>query len=72
MLEDNEEFQLVRKAIATLPEQDRRYLYLRYSAQFTAGEIAEMINAPCETVRKRLYRARRKVLDLLGDWGEHE
>lgn len=72
ILEDNEEFQLVRKAIATLPDQDRRLLYLKYSAQISTEEIAEMTNAPCETVRKRLYRARRKVLDQLRDWGwEH-
>ena len=73
ILEENEEFHLVRKAIAALPAQERKMLHLKYSAQYSTCEIAEMMDAPCETVRKRLYRARRKVLDQLGAWGwEHE
>lgn len=66
----NEEYRQVRDAIATLPRQDREVLYLKYMAQMTAKEIAEMTNAPNEAaVQMRLSRARRKVLRCLEDWG---
>lgn len=66
----NEEYRMVREAIATLPEADRQALYFKYSAGLTSREIAEMTNAPSENaVNIRLSRARHKVLLLLEDWG---
>lgn len=70
IIEKNEEYQLVHNAIATLPDTDRKVLYLKYSARLTAQEIAEIINAPSEeAVRMRLSRARHKVMSLLREWG---
>lgn len=66
----NEDFHAVREAIATLSEKDRRLLYLKYAADLTAEEIADLIGAPsAAAVRERLSRTRRKVLTQLVERG---
>lgn len=64
----NEFFQMHRAAIASLPEKDRRVLYLRYAADLTSVEIAELTGAPsAAAVREHLFRVRHKVLFLRDD-----
>lgn len=66
----DEEFLFVREAVAALPEKDRRVLYLKYAADLTAEEIADLTAAPsAAAVRERLSRARRKVLAQLHERG---
>lgn len=66
----DEEFQIVREAIAALPERDRRVLHLKYAASMSAEEIAKLIGAPsAAAVRERLSRARRRVLAQLEERG---
>ena len=66
----DEEFQLVRKALSALSEQDRRLLQLKYAIDMNAKEIAEQTGAPsAAAVLERLSRARRKVLAQLEERG---
>lgn len=70
LLIQDEEFQAVREAVATLPERDRRILHLKYAAHLNAEEIAELTGAPsAAAVRERLSRARRRVLAQLEERG---
>lgn len=70
LIEIDDEFEVVQEAIATLEQAERQVLHLKYSAQLTACEIAQIVNAPSEAVvHMRLSRARRKLLRLLEDWG---
>lgn len=66
----DEDFQMVREAIAALPERDRRMLHLKYAVGMSSEEIAELIGAPsAAAVRERLSRARRRVLAQLEERG---
>lgn len=66
LLLKNEDFRIVREAIAALPEKERRLLYLKYAVRLTAYEIAELTSASSEAaVHERLSRTRRKVLESL-------
>lgn len=66
----DEEFHMVREAIAALPERDRRVLHLKYAVGMRAEEIAELTGAPsAAAVRERLSRARRRVLAQLEERG---
>ena len=65
----NEDFQIVRDAIAALPERDRRLLYLKYAAGFRAEEIGQLTGETAAAVRMCLTRARRRVLKQLEERG---
>lgn len=49
--------QLVRRALATLPTDQRVVLVLRYYAQLSEAEIAEILRCPPGTVKSRASRA---------------
>jgi RNA polymerase sigma-70 factor (ECF subfamily) len=57
----------VRTALLKLPEELRRALYYAYVEGFPYKEIAEMESIPVGTVMSRLFRARRRMRDLLID-----
>ena len=65
----SEDFQMLRDAVTSLPERDRRLLYLKYAAGLSAEEIGELTGESAAAVRMRLSRARRKVLRLLEEGG---
>lgn len=48
---------LLRRLVASLPEQARMIIVLRYQEEMDAGEIAEVLGIPVRTVRTRLHRA---------------
>ena len=59
-----------RQALARLDAGDREVLMLREYEQLSYAEIAELTEAPVNTVRSRLFRARlalREQLDPAGD-----
>lgn len=59
------------KAILRLPEKDQFVLNMKYLMGWNDSEIANALNMHKVTVRTRLYRAKRKVLNLLkGGLGE--
>ncbi len=68
--------ELVRQAVADLPEKYRVPLVLRYLKEMTYKEIAENMDLPVTTIETRLYRGKamlQKKLEYLGEGGSvHE
>jgi RNA polymerase sigma factor (sigma-70 family) len=62
---------LVRGAIGALPEHERIAITLFYMAGHSQQEIADFLEVPVTTVKKRLYDARKrlrgKVMESLGE-----
>lgn len=61
------ERELVRKALAQLAADQRRVVALRYGADLTELDIAQILGWPVGTVKSRLNRARDRLRLLLAD-----
>jgi RNA polymerase sigma factor (sigma-70 family) len=61
------EREVVRAALARLPELDREVLALTVWECLEPREIAEVLKLPAATVRQRLSRARKRMRNVLGD-----
>ena len=59
----------VQRALATLSDEEREAIALRYGAELTVPEIAKLMGEPLTTVEGRVYRALRKLRDELGREG---
>ena len=57
----------VRKALAQLTAEQRRVIALRYGADLTEVDIAQITGWPVGTVKSRLNRARERLRLLLAD-----
>lgn len=57
----------IAEALDSLPPDQRVVLSLFAAGSMTYGEIAEVAGVPLGTVMSRLYRARRRMKELLGD-----
>jgi RNA polymerase sigma factor (sigma-70 family) len=55
----------IREALARLDEAEREILMLREYEQLSYAEIAELMKAPVNTVRSRLFRARMALKECL-------
>jgi RNA polymerase sigma-70 factor (ECF subfamily) len=55
----------VRHALARLPARDRTLVLLRYRADLTQAQIAELTGMPEGTVKVRLHRARKRLRSQL-------
>jgi RNA polymerase sigma-70 factor, ECF subfamily len=55
------------RALATLREEEREAIALRYGADLTVPEIAKVTRQPLTTVEGRVYRALRKLRDALDE-----
>ena len=62
----SEQKEIVRRALADLPEEQRRTLLLAYFEGLTQSEIAAKINAPLGTVKTRMRSALTKLRETLG------
>lgn len=62
----------VRKALETLPEQDRELIRLQHFNELTHTEIAARLAIPVGTVKSRSFRAHRRLADRLGHLREHK
>ena len=56
----------VAAAVAGLDERDRELIALRYGADLTAAQIAELVGARVNTVEVALSRARARLATALG------
>ncbi len=56
-----------RKLLSALPTSQRTIIILHYFEKLEVMEIAEMLDIPAGTVKSRLYYARKKLRDMLGD-----
>ena len=64
-LSDREEVAQIVRAAGELPESLRSAFILRYYQDLPCGEIATILNCNEGTVRSRLFRARKTVLQSL-------
>ena len=64
-LEISQEHQEIYRKIWQLPESQRVALELRHFQGLSYQEMASTLNLPLNTVRSHLYRARRKLAELL-------
>lgn len=51
----------LERLIATLPEDERMMILLRYGNEQSYDEISEIMNTPLSTVRNKLHRAKKKM-----------
>jgi RNA polymerase sigma-70 factor (ECF subfamily) len=58
--------EIVQRALAELPEDQRKTLVLAYFDGLTQSEIAKKLNAPLGTVKTRMRTAMQKLRALLG------
>ncbi|HEY3243966.1 MAG TPA: sigma-70 family RNA polymerase sigma factor [Phycisphaerae bacterium] len=54
-------------AIEALPPEQRAVFALYAAGEMTYGQIAEVVGIPIGTVMSRLYHARRRLREMLGD-----
>jgi RNA polymerase sigma-70 factor (ECF subfamily) len=59
----------VQQALAQLSVQQRKVIALRYGADLTEVDIAQVLGWPVGTVKSRLNRARERLRELLNDEG---
>jgi RNA polymerase sigma factor (sigma-70 family) len=52
---------LVQRALTGLAAEEREAIALRYGADLTVPEIAELLDQPLSTIEGRVYRALRKL-----------
>lgn len=64
------EVEEVKKAMATLPEEQRMMLVLVVVEGYSYKEVAAMLDMPIGTVMSRLARARKKLANTLRPPGE--
>jgi RNA polymerase sigma factor (sigma-70 family) len=55
----------LRRALAELSEEEREAVALRYGADLTVPEMAKLTGEKLTTVEGRVYRALRKLRDML-------
>lgn len=62
----SEQSEIVRGALAQLPEEQRRILVLAYFEGLTQSEIAERLTTPLGTVKTRMRSGMIRLRELLG------
>ncbi len=70
--EDEVDFEDLENALDKLEENHRTVLILKYLNDFTEKEIAEILELNLNTVKSRLYKARRKLKTLMGGVADEE
>ena len=58
------------KLLDRAPENDRKILVMKELQDYSVEEIAEILKLKPTTVKVRLHRARKRMLDDLRQWRE--
>jgi RNA polymerase sigma factor (sigma-70 family) len=61
----NEKNRQLERLIATLPEDERIIILLRYVNELSYIEISELVELPLSNVRNKLHRAKKKMRDTV-------
>ena len=69
---DTERHDLVKQCVNKLPSEDAYILTLFYFEELTLDEIAEIIEITSNTIKVRLFRARKKLATILERYFEPE
>ena len=73
MLSLLEKQQKVRNALSELNEDDRKVLVMKYSMDWSAAQIATVMDCSAAAIDMRMSRARRRLAEILVEQGfEHE
>ena len=64
---ESDERRHVLSALAQLPEQQRKALYLSYYEGYSQSEIAEMLGEPLGTIKTRMRKGMMKLVSILGE-----
>lgn len=64
LLEEKDEFRLMRKIIDSLPTLQRTIIQMKDVQEYETEEIAEITGCSAEAIRSNLSRARKKVRDI--------
>ena len=67
MLERSENAVLLERALARLPEQERKVIYYRYYLDFTVRDIAKETGIPKSTVMRLIRTAEENLKKMLSD-----
>jgi RNA polymerase sigma-70 factor (ECF subfamily) len=63
--EEAEDRQLLHLALSCLPDEQRLVLVLAYYRDFSCEEIALIVDCPVNTVKSRMFQARRKLRSII-------
>ena len=66
-MEMEEERQLLANILKALPERQRQIVILKYFEDMTSGQIADRLGMTESNVRVQLFRAMKKMQDMLTD-----
>ncbi|WP_228551130.1 RNA polymerase sigma factor [Sporosarcina cascadiensis] len=55
----------LERLLATLPEDERLIILLRYANELSYEEISEVTDTPLSTVRNKLHRAKKKMRETV-------
>jgi RNA polymerase sigma factor (sigma-70 family) len=59
----------LERIVATLPEDERMIILLRYVNELSYDEISELLDTPVTTVRNKLHRAKMKMRKYVNQEG---
>ncbi len=68
-LELKEKMQYLEESISALPEKYRIIVILRHQEHLTYEQISEMLGIPLGTVKARIHRARKMIVEYFGKHG---
>lgn len=60
-----EKLEVLRTCVQALPDHDQRVIQLRYFQQLAIRQVSELLESNEGVVKKRLQRAREKILDCI-------
>ena len=65
MMESQDDIRALREALRQLPDEHREIVVLREIDGLSYEEIAQQCELPVGTVRSRLHRARKQLIELM-------